>query len=208
MLYSTLCVDNEVQVEKSYRFVWLFPLFVCVWLCVFVCLSVCVIAYELLELIPPVSSGIQPSFSQSTRGRHDFSILDVCRRCPPYIRSVTYTLADAGAFDLRTANETRIASATIVPPMAFMIMPSSVHSEYFELLARANRTQYYYHVFFEKWTRQTTNPNVNRAFSVRPEMQVAHASMNVTRPKLAWIGTIAERQPNVPLSQHRNTKNL
>lgn len=58
-----------------------------------------------------------------------------CRqRVPLYRRSVTYTLAEAGAFDRRTANETRIASAIMVPPMAFMMMPSSVHSEYLVLL--------------------------------------------------------------------------
>lgn len=46
------------------------------------------------------------------------------------------------------------------------------------------------------------------AFSVNPVKHVAQASKNVTKPKLAWIGTIAERQPYVDLSQHMNTRNL
>lgn len=39
----------------------------------------------------------------------------------PYKRSVTYTLAVAGAFDLRTANETMIPMATSVIPNEFMM---------------------------------------------------------------------------------------
>lgn len=46
------------------------------------------------------------------------------------------------------------------------------------------------------------------AFSVRPVTHVAQASINVTSPKLAWIGTIAARQPYVAFSQHRHTKKL
>lgn len=111
-------------------------------------------------------------------------------RCPFYRRSVTYTFADAGAFDRRTANDTRMASAMIVPPIAFMMMPSSVHSEYLELQfgnvsRRVVTIGYNSHKFACKYRSLNTHLNVNRAFSVRPVTQVAQASMNVTKPKLA-----------------------
>lgn len=116
------------------------------------------------------------------------------------MRSVTYTLAVAGAFERRTANEMTIPSATIVAPMAFIIIPSSVHSAYFELIDSIVRIMNKY--FGSAYL------NVKIAFSVRPVTHVAQASINVTSPKLAWIGTIAARQPYVAFSQHKHTKKL
>lgn len=49
------------------------------------------------------------------------------------MRSVTYTLAVVGAFERRTENDTTTPRAIRTAPMAFMIIPSCVHSEYLEL---------------------------------------------------------------------------
>lgn len=56
--------------------------------------------------------------------------------------------------------------------------------------------------------KQISYPKVQIAFWVSPVRQVAQASINVTKPKLAWIGTIAALHVYVPFSQHKHTRNL
>lgn len=43
---------------------------------------------------------------------------------------------------------------------------------------------------------------------VNPLMEVAMANINVAKPMLAWMGTMAPRQPDVAFSQHKQTKKL
>ena len=84
--------------------------------------------------------------------------------------------------------------ATRVTPKAFTMTPSSTHCEYWSLQEQKKGKGH--GNFPANSTRVTsTHPNVQMTFSVRPVTQVAIASMKVTRPKLAWIGTMAERQP-------------
>lgn len=53
-----------------------------------------------------------------------------------------------------------------------------------------------------------TYPKAKCAFWVNPLIHAAIASIKLTNPKLAWMGTMALRQPYVAFSQHRHTRNL
>lgn len=57
-------------------------------------------------------------------------------------------------------------------------------------------------------TVKKSYPRVQIAFCVNPVKHVAQASINVTKPKLACIGTIAALHAYVPFSQHKHTRNL